>query len=80
METSDAYLTRWPWLRAFDAEDLREFVAELHTAHSPAAVADMLFRRRVTADQLADPQRREILLARDELRGEDWIEADRPED
>jgi hypothetical protein len=44
MDIPDAYLTRWSWLRAFDTEDLREFVAELDAPHSPAAIADVLHR------------------------------------
>lgn len=80
MDTPAAYLTRWPWLRAFDAEDLREFAAELHQAESSAAIADVLHRWRITAEQLADPERRAILLTRGDLREEDFIEVDRPED
>ena len=80
MDTSDAYLTRCPWLRAFDAEDRREFAAELQQTESPAAIADILHRWRVIADQFADPQRRASLLARGELHEDDFIEVCRPED
>lgn len=76
----------WTWLRAFDDDDLQEFIAEMRDAllvagreESPLTVADTLHRWRVTADELADPQRRSILLGRGNVRHEDFIDVARPE-
>jgi hypothetical protein len=56
------------WLRCFDLGDLREFADELHdallAAHADGntgPLRDCLHSWRVTAGQLADPLRREVL-------------------
>lgn len=75
----------WGWLRAFDDEDLREFIAEMREAvlvarreGSSALVEETLQRWRATAGELADPQRRRILLNLESLREEDFVEVARP--
>ncbi|MEU7000280.1 hypothetical protein [Nonomuraea sp. NPDC046570] len=59
------------WLRAFDVDDLREFVDELHDAllaassdEDPTALDEVIKAWRITARQLEDPLRRSILLGR----------------
>lgn len=70
------------WLRAFDEEDLREFLDELHdclvAAHadnSAAVLEEAVHAWRITAQQLADPLRRSVLL---EASPDDLVEADVP--
>lgn len=64
-----ALLGELAWLRVFDAEDIREFIGELHQA----LIADLADQRidtvlatvsdwRTTARQLEDPLRRSVLL------------------
>ncbi len=74
----------WTWLRAFDTDDLREFVGELRQAivvaareESPDLIEETLQRWRTTAEALADPLRRQILLGGD--RPDDYVEVSRPE-
>ena len=62
----------WTWLRIFDDEDLDEFVREMRDAllvagreESSALLDETLDRWQITARQLADPQRRAILLTID---------------
>lgn len=76
----------WTWLRAFDDEDLHEFVADMRGAllvagreESPATIEETLYRWRVTAGELADPRRRRILLGLESLQEEDFVEVARPE-
>jgi hypothetical protein len=76
----------WPWLRVFDDDDLREFIAEMRDAlltadhnGSSAGVEDVIYRWRITADELADPRRRRILLGLDDVRVEDFVDVARPE-
>ncbi len=76
----------WTWLRVFDSEDLTEFVHEMRTALLVAAregsdkpVAETLERWQLTAQQLADPVRRSILLGVPPLSEEDFVEVARPE-
>jgi hypothetical protein len=71
------------WLRVFQAEDLAEFLRELHEAlvashadGSTAALDDCLHAWRVTARQLEDPLRRSILVG--DVTDEDLVEAGRP--
>ena len=73
------------WLRVFDLDDLREFVAELHEVlvaaradDSTRAIDDMIRDWRVTAEQLSDPLRRSVLL--EELSVDDLVEAAEPHD
>jgi len=72
------------WLRHFDDDDLEEFVSELRQTLSLAyhdnnltslvdAVADWM----ATAEELADPMRREVLLGA--VVSADFVEAARPE-
>lgn len=56
------------WLRAFDSDDLNEFVSDLHDALVAARADDnlevieaLVHEWRVTAAQLSDPLRRSIL-------------------
>jgi hypothetical protein len=74
----------WVWLRAFDAEDVGEFVIEMRQALLLAMLDDrtdlpegVLERWRVTARSLDDPLRRSILL--EPFRPNDFVEARRPE-
>ena len=76
----------WTWLRAFDDDDLREFIAEMREAlliagheESSATIEDTLYRWQVTAQELADPQRRRILLGLEDVRDEDFVDVARPE-
>lgn len=78
-----ALLGELAWLRVFDAEDLREFVGELHTAliagladQSLEEVEQLVTDWRITARQLEDPLRRSVLLGRDA--GEQLINAPEP--
>lgn len=57
------------WLRSLDSEDIREFSRDLHTsllaawADENTSVLDTCIREwRITAQQLQDPLRREILI------------------
>lgn len=70
----------WPWLENFDDEDLQEFIheiLELLTAPTDEAsemrLEEMLQAWRLTAEELADPVRREILLGTHS--GDDFVEA-----
>lgn len=71
------------WLRVFSADDVREFMDELHAALI-AALADrridvldeMVRDWRVTARQLEDPLRRSVLLGHDNL--DDLVEVEAP--
>lgn len=72
------------WLRHLDNDDLATFVAEVRAAVSVAyhdddlTELDQLLRDwRATADELADPARREALLG--EFHVDDFVDADRPE-
>jgi hypothetical protein len=72
------------WLRHFDDDDLATFIAELRDAVSVAyhddnlTELDKLVRDwRATAEELADPARREVLLG--SFAAEDFVEAGRPE-
>ncbi|MBP2704374.1 hypothetical protein JOL79_11175 [Microbispora sp. RL4-1S] len=72
------------WLRVFEAEDLREFVDDLHAAliaaHSdqdPSALDEFLRAWRITARQLEDPLRKAVLLSRHDP--DDFTEAARPQ-
>ncbi len=76
----------WTWLRVFDDDDLREFVAEMRDAlltaghnESSTIVDGVIYRWRITADELADPRRRRILLGLDDVGVEDFVDATRPE-
>lgn len=71
------------WLRSLDLEDIREFSRDLHTsllaawADDNTSVLDTCIREwRITAQQLADPVRREILTGR--LSTSDFAPVDRP--
>ncbi|MEV5413777.1 hypothetical protein AB0K60_33735 [Thermopolyspora sp. NPDC052614] len=72
------------WLRVFEADDLREFVDELHAvliaAHSdqdPSALDEFIRSWRITARQLEDPLRRSVLLGRHDPN--DFVEAPMPQ-
>ncbi|TCO64247.1 DUF6247 family protein [Actinocrispum wychmicini] len=74
------------WLRVFDDDDLAEFMAELqdvliaaHADKSAAALHTCIHAWRVTARQLEDPLRREVLL-RGKLEAGDLVGASRPAD
>jgi hypothetical protein len=80
-ERAPRHYGEWTWLRVFDDDDLREFVAEMRDAlltagHSGSStiVEDVIDRWRITADELADPRRRRILLGLDDVRVEDFTE------
>lgn len=67
-----AMLGELAWLRVFDAEDLREFVDELHAAliagladQSLDDIEQIVRDWRITARQLEDPLRRAVLLGHD---------------
>lgn len=73
------------WLRAFDEEDLGEFLGELHEAlvvanadQDPSRLEGCVAAWRVTARQLEDPLRRRILLG--ERSDPDFEDAPRPTD
>jgi hypothetical protein len=72
------------WLRHLDDDDLTTFVTELRTAVSVAYHDDDLTELeqlirdwRVTAEELADPIRREVLLG--DFDPDDYVEVSRPE-
>lgn len=72
------------WLRHFDDDDLATFIAELRAAVSVAyhdddlTELDELVRGwRVTAEELADPARRQVLLG--DFAAGDFAEVGRPE-
>lgn len=74
----------WTWLRAFDVEDLREFVQEVRDALLVAAreetvgILDEVLRRwRTTAQALEDPLCRQILLGQHQPG--DFVDVQRPE-
>lgn len=76
----------WTWLRIFDDEDLHEFVRDMRDAllvagreESSALVDETLERWRITAQQLSDPRRRAILLDRESINPDDFVEVGRPE-
>jgi hypothetical protein len=76
----------WTWLRVFDDDDLREFVSEMRDAlltaghnESSIIVDDVIYSWHITADELADPRRRRILLGLDNVRAEDFVDVARPE-
>lgn len=73
------------WLRVFDTDDLKEFVADLHEAlvaaradEEPRAITSLLRDWRATASQLSDPLRRSVLLG-DAVEATDLVEAARPD-
>lgn len=72
------------WLRHFDDDDLAEFVRELRQTLSLAyhdddltSLVDAIADWKATADELADPTRREILLGT--VDSADFVEVARPE-
>jgi hypothetical protein len=72
------------WLRVFDDDDLAEFMTELqdvliaaHADGSTEALSACIHAWRVTARQLEDPLRREVLL-RGRLETVDVVEVSRP--
>lgn len=72
------------WLRHLDDDDLASFIRELRSAVSVAYHDDDLTELdrlvgdwRATADELADPARREVLLGG--LEYDDFVEVSRPE-
>jgi len=72
------------WLRVFDLDELREFVAELQevlvAAHADRSLATLdacIHAWRVTASQLNDPLRRAVLHG--SIGAEDLVEAARPD-
>jgi hypothetical protein len=74
----------WPWLRAFDREDLEEFAREMREAviiggreESVGLLEETLHRWRVTAAALEDPMRRNVLLGAHV--DDDFVEVSRPE-
>lgn len=71
------------WLRVFDDDDLRQFLRELDDAlvaatadESPRPLEELLAGWRATADALADPAARAVLLGGFDPR--DFEEVDRP--
>lgn len=82
----DAHLLGdWTWLRVFDGEDLREFVADLREAiavgageESSEVLDAQLHAWRVSARQLEDPIKGRILLGRPAA--EDFVEVSAPGD
>jgi hypothetical protein len=86
----DAEAQRWAarittdifaWLRSsgFDPDDQREFVRDLTeaVAGTPDDIAEVIREWRLTAEALADPTRREILLG--DNTDADYVEVQRPE-
>jgi hypothetical protein len=80
-----AELGELAWLRAFDREDLEEFMSELHDAliaanadEDTVALDDCIHGWRTTARQLEDPLRRSVLFG--PHNPEDYVEAPRPDD
>ncbi|MEV6343067.1 hypothetical protein [Actinoplanes sp. NPDC051851] len=72
------------WLRAFDIDDLTEFVEELHEAlvvsnadQNPSRLEECVNAWRVTARQLEDPLRRSVLLGAPSI--SDFDDAPRPD-
>ncbi len=72
------------WLRHFDEDDLAEFVSELRQTLSLAyhdddlaSLVDAVADWKATADELADPARREVLLGA--VDAADFVEVARPE-
>ncbi|GAA4180182.1 hypothetical protein GCM10022252_02660 [Streptosporangium oxazolinicum] len=72
------------WLRVFDADDLREFVEDLHdaliAAHSDedtTALDECIRGWRVTARQIEDPLRRSVLMGK--RAAEDFVEVSEPQ-
>lgn len=75
----------WAWLRHLERDDLHEFVGDMRQAIISAVreevsdPLDTIVREwQVTADALADPDRRAVLLG--EHRDEDFVTAARPGD
>ncbi|MEV7966090.1 hypothetical protein AB0O34_08910 [Sphaerisporangium sp. NPDC088356] len=72
------------WLRVFDADDLREFVEDLHNAlvaaHSDEdtlALDECIKAWRITARQIEDPLRRSVLIGKST--SDDYIEVHEPQ-
>ncbi|MEU4835813.1 hypothetical protein [Streptosporangium sp. NPDC023615] len=72
------------WLRVFDADDLREFVEDLHNAliaaHSDedtSALDECVKAWRITARQIEDPLRRSILMGKHNV--DDYVEVREPQ-
>ncbi|BCL13962.1 hypothetical protein [Micromonospora sagamiensis] len=72
------------WLRAFDMDDLREFVGELHEAlvvtnsdQDPSRLDECVHAWKTTARQLEDPLRRKVLLGGHAL--DEYEEVRRPD-
>ncbi len=72
------------WLRHFDEDDLAEFVSELRQVLSLAyhdddltSLVDAVADWKATAGELADPERREVLLGA--VGSADFVEVARPE-
>lgn len=72
------------WLRHFDEDDLAEFVSELRQTLSLAyhdndlaSLVDAIADWKATAEELADPARREVLLGTVDCA--DFVEVERPE-
>ncbi len=72
------------WLRHFDDDDLATFIAELRAAvsvayhdHDLTELGQLARDWRATAQELADPARRDVLLA--SFSAADFVEAVRPE-
>jgi hypothetical protein len=71
------------WLRAFDLDDLKEFVAELedalvatHADQASDALQTCIAAWRTTAAQLDDPLRRQVLL--NPLNEDEYVSVDAP--
>ncbi len=71
------------WLRVFDADDLKEFAAELDDALVAARadgdatpLTECIRAWKVTARQLEDPLRRSVLLGKH--KAEDYVDVERP--
>jgi hypothetical protein len=74
----------WTWLRHLPPADLAEFVAAVRAAliaaareEATAALDETLLAWRTTAEELADPKARAVLLG--EHRPEDFVEVTRPD-
>ncbi len=72
------------WLRAFDRDDLREFMDELHGVliasladETTDTLDDVIRAWRVTARELEDPLRRSVLTS--EHSAADFVDAERPD-
>lgn len=72
------------WLRAFDMEDLREFVNDLNQVliaslsdEDTAVLDEAIHAWQVTAKQLEDPLRRAVLMGENST--SDFVDAERPD-